>query len=157
MPSRLEMRTTSQYRQDRGRWYLLDHQVQQFEGRGVCPVQVFQDEQYRLMFGKFLQDRHDSFERFLALSLGRKLQRWICVFRYGQGEQRRKKQYSFLQGQSILAEHLCEFAEFLVRDILSLEPQQPLEQIRERKQCCVLRVLRTQTFPAGMGLRSDML
>jgi hypothetical protein len=81
MPGRLKVWTTGQYHQYGGRRYLLDHQVQQFEGRRVSPVKVFQDEQYRLMFGKFLQDRHESFERFLALSLGRKLQRSVCVFR----------------------------------------------------------------------------
>src|SRR5215831_20674617 len=96
MPGRLEMWAAGQYRQDGGRWYLIDQQIQEFKGRGVCPVQVFQDEQYRLMVGKFLQDRHDSFERFLALSLGRKLQWWIGVFRYVQGEQRRKELNRFL-------------------------------------------------------------
>src|SRR5215510_15475620 len=112
MPGWLKMGTTREQYQEGSRGCLVKQETKQLQGRGVCPVQVFQDEQYRLMFGKFLQDRHESFERFLALSLGRKLQRYICIFRYGQGEQRRKKQYSFLQGQSILAEHLCEFAEF---------------------------------------------
>ena len=38
-----------------------------------------------------------------------------------------------------------------------MEPQQPLEQIRQRKQRRVLVVLRTPTFPARMGLVGDMV
>src|SRR5215510_6860317 len=151
------MRTTSQYRQHRGRWYLLDHQVQQFEGRRIGPVQVFQDEQYRLMFSKFQKDSDNGFEGHLALTLGRKLQRCVCVFRYGEREQRSKELYRLLQGQSILAEHLFEFTEFLVRSLLSLKPQQALEQIHERKQGGVLIVLRTPALPAHMGFLGNMV
>ena len=38
MPGRLKVWTTGQDRQDGGRRYLLDHQVQEFKGRGVSPV-----------------------------------------------------------------------------------------------------------------------
>src|SRR5215475_14184709 len=122
MPGGLKMGSTGQQGVDGSSRYLLDQKTEQLQGCRVCPVQIFQDKEDRLTFGKFLQDRHESFERFLALSLRRKVQRWIGVFRYRQRQQRRKKRYSFLQGQSILAEHLFEFAAFLVRDILSLEP-----------------------------------
>src|SRR5262245_66678351 len=33
---------------------------------------------------------------------------------------------------------------------IGLQPQDPLEQISQRKQCRVLSVLRTPTFPPGM-------
>ena len=69
MPGRLKVWTTGQDRQYGGRRYLLDHQVQQFKGRGVRPVQVFQNKEDRLMFGKFLQDRHDSFQGLLSHAL----------------------------------------------------------------------------------------
>jgi hypothetical protein len=65
----LERRTAGQQHQDGSGWYLLDHEVQQFEGRWVSPVQVFQDEQHRLLFCVFLQDGDDGFERFLSLPL----------------------------------------------------------------------------------------
>ena len=69
MPGRLKMRTTGQYREDGGRRYLLDHQVQQFEGRGVRPVEIFDNEQHRVTFCVFLQDCDNSFERLLPLTL----------------------------------------------------------------------------------------
>ena len=69
MPGRLKMRTTGQQHQDGGGRCLIDQQIQQFEGRGVCPVQVFQDKEDRLMFSKFQEDRDDGFQCFLALSL----------------------------------------------------------------------------------------
>jgi len=51
-------------------WCLINQQIQPFEGRGVCPVQVFQDKEYRLMFSQFQEDGDDGFEGLLALSLG---------------------------------------------------------------------------------------
>ena len=69
MPGRLKMRTTGQHRQDGGRWCLVDHQVQQFEGRRVRPVQVFHDEQHRLTFSKFQEDGDNGFQCLLALTL----------------------------------------------------------------------------------------
>ena len=63
------MRTTGQDHQDGSRWYLLDHEVQQFQGRGVGPVQVFEDEEHRLLLGMFQEDGDNGFQGFLALSL----------------------------------------------------------------------------------------
>src|SRR5215471_14416539 len=80
MPGRLKMGTTGQYRQYGGRRYLLDHQVQEFEGRRIGPVQVFQDEQYRLLFGKFEEDGDDGFECFLSLALWRDVEQGIPSF-----------------------------------------------------------------------------
>ena len=64
------MRATGQQHQYGGGRYLLDHQIQQFEGRRVRPMQVFHDKEHRLMFGKFQEDGDDGFERLLALTLG---------------------------------------------------------------------------------------
>ena len=69
MPGRLEIRTTGQYRQDRGRRYLLDDQIQEFEGRGVCPVEVFHNKEDSVMFSKFQEDGDNGFKRFLPLPL----------------------------------------------------------------------------------------
>jgi hypothetical protein len=69
-PTRLECRTTGQYRQDAGRRYLLDHQMQQLQGGWVRPVEVFDNEQYRVTFCVFLQDCDNGFKRFLSLPLG---------------------------------------------------------------------------------------
>lgn len=64
MPSRLERRTTGQEDEQGCGWGLLEHQVQPLKGRGVRPVEVFQDQEDRLTFGKFEEDGYDSFERF---------------------------------------------------------------------------------------------
>ena len=69
MPGRLEMGTTREEHQEGSRGYLVEYQVQQFEGRGICPVQVFHDEQYWLPFGQFQEERDDTLERFLSLTL----------------------------------------------------------------------------------------
>jgi len=63
------MRTTGEQCENSSRRYLLYEQVQQCQRRRVCPVQVFDDQEHRLSFGKFEEDRHESFERFLALPL----------------------------------------------------------------------------------------
>ncbi len=55
MPGRLKMRTTGQQHQEGRGWCLIYQQIQPFKGCGISPVQVFQDEQYRLRFGKFLR------------------------------------------------------------------------------------------------------
>ena len=68
-PGRLKRRTTGQYRQDGGRWYLLNHQVQQFEGRRIGPVQIFQDEQERLSLSSLQEDCDNGFQGLLPLTL----------------------------------------------------------------------------------------
>ena len=40
---------------------------------------------------------------------------------------------------------------------MGVKSQEPLEQLNERKQCRILIVLRTPTFPTGMRLLDDML
>src|SRR5262245_21838930 len=101
-PAWLEGRTTCQYGQKRGCWRLIEHQIQQCEGRGVRPVEVFDDEQHRVTFCVFLQDRHDGFERLLALALWGEVQWRIVMLRKRHREQRRKELDRLLQGQSIL-------------------------------------------------------
>jgi len=70
MPGRLKMRTTGEQCENSSRRYLLYEQVQQCQRRRVCPVQVFDDQEDRLSFGKFQEDRDNSFECLLALTLG---------------------------------------------------------------------------------------
>ena len=44
-----------------------------------------------------------------------------------------------------------------VRRFMGFEPQYPLEEVNQRKQCRVLRILRTPTFPTGVRLVCHML
>src|SRR5262245_10128556 len=99
MPGRLKIRTTGQYRQDGGRWYLLDQQIQEFQGRGVCPVQVFQDKEDRLRFSQLQENGDDGFQGLLALPLRGERQRRIAVLGEGHREQRREKLNRFFQGK----------------------------------------------------------
>ena len=62
--SRLEMWAAGQQHQDRSGRGLVDQQIQQLQGRGVRPMQVFQDKEQRLMFGTFEEDGDKGFERF---------------------------------------------------------------------------------------------
>ena len=69
MPGRLKIRTTREQHKHGSGWCLVEYQVQQFEGRWVCPVQVFQDKEDRLTFGKFQKDGDNGFQGLLALTL----------------------------------------------------------------------------------------
>ena len=84
MPRRLEMRSTGEQHQEGSRGCLVKQETKQFQSRRVRPVEVFQNKEDRLTFGKFQEDRDDAFKRLLPLSLGRKMQWWIGVFRYGE-------------------------------------------------------------------------
>ena len=86
MPGWLELWTTREQRQDGSGWGLVKQQIQQFEGCGVCPVQVFQDKEHRLMFGKFQEDGDDGFKCFLSLTLWGEIERRIAIFRKRQGK-----------------------------------------------------------------------
>src|SRR5215510_4793389 len=85
------------------------------------------------------------------------MERRISIFRNRQREQRRKQWHGFLNGKSVLTQHLFELLQLLVRSIVSVELQQALEQIGHRKERSVLSVLHTTTFPAHMWLLGDML
>ena len=61
--------STGQQHQEGSGWCLVQQETKQLQGRGVCPVQVFQDKKDRLMFSKFEEDGNDGFERFLSLPL----------------------------------------------------------------------------------------
>src|SRR5215813_6814237 len=121
------MRAAGQEHQERRGWCLVNQQIQQFEGRWVRPVQVFEDKEHRLALSVFQEDGDKGFEGFLSLSLRGYIERRVTIFRYRKRQQRGKKLYGFLHGQSILAEHLFEFTEFLVRGVLCVELQKPLE------------------------------
>ena len=71
MPRRLEVGTTGpQYRQDRGRRYLIDEADSTIQGSSGPSSVSFHDEKRRLTFGQFQENGHESFEqRFLSLPL----------------------------------------------------------------------------------------
>src|SRR6266446_5456495 len=52
---------------------------------------------------------------------------------------------------------MFEFLQSRLRSLMGLKPQQPLEQINQRKQCCVLRVLCTPTFPTCVRFVGDVV
>ena len=151
------MRTTGQQHQHGGGWCLVEHQVQQFEGRRVRPVQVFDNEEHRLSFGQFQEDRDDSFQRLLALTLGRESERSDNGFQAGATTGKAQRADSFLEGKSVLAQRVFKFLQFLVSGVLCVELQEPLEQINQRKQGGVLIIRYTSAFPPGMRLVGNML
>ena len=69
MPGRLKMWTTGQQHKHGSGWCLIDQQIQQFQGRWVRPVQVFEDKEHRLAFSVFQEDGDKGFEGFLSLTL----------------------------------------------------------------------------------------
>ena len=109
------------------------------------------------MFGTFEEDGDEGFECLLALPLGGERQRRIALLGKWQRQYRRKQRHRFFHGKSVLAQRVFEFSYLLVRSLLSVKPQHPLEQISQRKQCRILIVLRTPTFPAGMRFMGDVV
>ena len=69
MPGGLERGTTGQDHQHGSRRYLRKHQVQQLQGRGVGPVEVFDNKEDRVVICVFLQEYHNGFQGLLALTL----------------------------------------------------------------------------------------
>ena len=84
-------------------------------------MQVFHDEEQRLLLGLFQEDHDKSFQSLLSLALWGEVERQRMMVRDRQREQRRQEWNRLLQGLSILAEHLFEPA-FFVRSLRSLEP-----------------------------------
>jgi hypothetical protein len=62
---------------------LLNEQAQQLHGGGIDPVQVFHDEQDRLLLRFRIQPGQEGLQRFLTLPLRRQGKGWIGD---GQGE-----------------------------------------------------------------------
>jgi hypothetical protein len=78
------------------------------------------------------------------------------MVRQSEGQERRQQRDRRLDGQSVWAQRGGQFLQLHIRSILSMELEQPLEQIGDRKERRVLRVLRTPTFPAHMRFVCDM-
>ena len=112
MPGRVKMGTTGEQHQEGGRRRLVKHETKQFQGRRIGPVEVFYNEQHRVLFGLFQEDRDKSFQRFVSLPLRGYIERRVTIFRYRKRQQRRKQWYGFLQGQSILAERCSSLPNF---------------------------------------------
>jgi hypothetical protein len=84
MPGRLKMGTTGQEHQEGSRGCLVKEETNQLQGRGVSPVQVFQDKEDRLTFSKFQEEGDDGFQGLLPLTLWGEVERRIVMFRQGQ-------------------------------------------------------------------------
>ena len=81
MPGRLKMRTTREQHQEGSRGCLVKQETKQFQSRRVRPVEVFQNKEDRLTFGKFEEDGNNGFERFLSLTLWGQIERRVAIFR----------------------------------------------------------------------------
>ena len=81
MPGRLKMGTTGEEHQEGSRGCLIKQEPNQLQGRGVRPVQIFQDKEDRLMFSQFQQEGDDGFQGLLAVPLWGEVERRIVVFR----------------------------------------------------------------------------
>src|SRR4029434_1774830 len=95
-PAWLKMRSTGEQHQQGSSWCLVEYQVQQLQGRWVRPMQVFHDEEHRLMFGKFEEDGEDGFQGLVALTLRREVEWRIAVFREWKRKQRREQWHRVL-------------------------------------------------------------
>src|SRR5215475_9656413 len=114
MPGRLKIRTTGEEHQEGSRGCLIDQQIQPFEGRRVCPVEVFQDKEHRLLFCVFQEDRYKRLQCFLSLALWGEVERRIAVFRQSEGQERCQQGYGFLDEKSVLAQRMFELPYLLV-------------------------------------------
>ena len=59
-PGRAEVGPTGEQRQDAGGGALIDQEGEQLQCGGVDPVQVFHDEEHRLLGGDFQRDRRGA-------------------------------------------------------------------------------------------------
>jgi hypothetical protein len=80
---------------------LIDQEGEQFQRRGVGPVQVFHDKEHRLLGRNAPQNRQEGLQRPLLLLLRRPSQRRI-VRRQRQGEEGHQEGHRFGQWQAIL-------------------------------------------------------
>src|SRR5215510_8999431 len=156
-PTRLEMRSTGQQHKHGSGGCLIEHQVQQFKGRWVCPVQVFQAKEDRLLLSQLQEDCHKRFQGPLSHALWGEIERRISMFRDRQREQRGKELDRVFDRKPVLAKFLCECRQFLLSGIVGLPWQDTLEKVNKGIECRILIVLRASTFPACMGFVCDML
>src|SRR5206468_12665796 len=105
-----------------------NEQTQQLQGRGIDPVQVFHNEQDRLLLRFRIQPGQEGLQRFLALPLRRQGERWIGV---GQGErqQRRQQRHGLGQRHTRRGQRDFQCPQLLGGRSVVVPPQQALQPI----------------------------
>ena len=108
-PGGAEVGTKGQQRQDAGGGALIDQEAEQLQRGRIDPVQVFHDEEHRLLGGDAQQDRQEGVQGLLLLLLGRYSQGGI-VRGQREREERGKEGHGLRQRQAILHQEPLQFA-----------------------------------------------
>ena len=78
-PGRAKLRTIGEQDEDARRRDVVDEQGEELQRGGIDPVQVFDDEQHRLIRGVRQDDRAKSLEGLLALPLRAHQGSWVAL------------------------------------------------------------------------------
>ena len=70
-PGRAEVGATGEQGQDTGSGALVNQECQELQRRGVHPMEIFHDEEHRLLGGNVHQDGQEGPQGLLLLLLGR--------------------------------------------------------------------------------------
>ena len=100
-PGRAEVGAKGEQRQDQGGGTLVDHEAEALQRRGIDPMEVFHDEEHRLLGGDAQQDRQEGLQGLLLLLLGREGQGSV-VGGQRQGKEGGKEGHGLCQRQAIL-------------------------------------------------------
>ena len=125
-PGRRKLGPTGQQTIQARRRALLHHQAEPLQRGRIDPVQVFDDEEHRLLLGLRQQPGQQGFEGFLLLPLGRQREgRILC--RQRQREQRGKQRHHLWQRPGMPRQGVFQLLELLLRDGVPLPGQHPLQ------------------------------
>jgi hypothetical protein len=117
---------------------LIDQQAEEVQRGRIDPVEIFHHKEHRLLRRNAQQDGQQRVEGLLLLLLGRHGQAHIVGTQL-QGEEGGQEGHDLGQRQAILHDKPLEFAELLLRGLLTLEAQRhPFQQINHRIQGRVL-------------------
>ena len=155
-PGRPKLGTCRHEHQNRCGRDLAKDEINELPRGRVGPVQVFDDEQQRLLRGQRQQERHDGLERLLLLALRCEVQ-WRVVIGNGQGQERGPERHHLGSGQVVAGESRCELREPFAWRIVAVELERALEQIDQRIESAVLMVRRAATFPSDASLGRDVI
>ena len=153
-PGRAEVGPTGEQRQDAGGGALVDQEAEQLQRGRIDPVQVFHDEEHRLLGGDPQQDRQEGVQRLLLLLLGRHGQGGI-VGGQRQGEEGGEEGHGLRQRQAILHQEPLQFAAASARGTppaRSAAPPAPADRSSDTRRCAGNRA-NTDTASATPGAR----
>src|SRR5262245_51410591 len=112
-PGLAKIGTTRQQGKDTGYWPLIDEEPEQFDGRGIDPMQVSQNKEHRLLGGQRHQHGQERFQGLLFLLLRGQAERRVAIDKR-HGEQRgQQRHYTPLgRGRESCARALSNFSSF---------------------------------------------